>query len=98
MYNFSYGATASNQRTINPKERKMPLWDPDPSPSLPSRTFAFTSVVYIYIYTRYQLLIKHIASTILCKVDPYTQMSSPVIFSSFLTIGSIASHSNAIYS
>ena len=44
VYNFSYGATANNQEIINPKERKMPLWDPDPSPSLPSRTYAFTSV------------------------------------------------------
>ena len=40
-----YGATASNQQTINPiKMEKYLLWDPDPSPSSPSRTYAFTSV------------------------------------------------------
>ena len=29
----------SNQLTINPKHVKCLLWDPDPHPSLPSRTY-----------------------------------------------------------
>ena len=41
---YIYGATANNQRTIYPKERIMPFSDSDPSPSSPSRTYAFTSV------------------------------------------------------
>ena len=32
----------SKQSTL--KKEKMPLWDPDPSPSSPSRTYAFNSV------------------------------------------------------
>ena len=35
---------ASNQLTLKPKDGKKPFWDPDPCPSSPSRTYAFTSV------------------------------------------------------
>ena len=43
-----YGATANNQLTINPKDRKKCLlWDFDPSPSLPSRTYTYALPVLI---------------------------------------------------
>ena len=35
-----YRTTANNQWTINPKNRKCPLWDPNLSPSSPSRSYA----------------------------------------------------------